>query len=246
MSNRQHKFNENYFEEVNSEEQAYILGLIYSDGCIYKHPTTYALEITQTEQDKDILLKVKNVLESDYPLIESQQKSNNKKTYRFYVYSKKIFDDLVNLGVKPRKSLSLKFPTFLNDSLMPHFIRGYFDGDGCIWNGKRKKIIVKDSTRKEGKRERISHNVKFHFTGNDVFIKELQKFLHNKIGLNMVKLNYAKAKNPNNTTSSNVCSLEYCGRGNVKKMYDFLYTNAKIYGSRKFNKFNEILCANNK
>ena len=130
--------------------------------------------------------------------------------------AKKIFKDLIKLGVTPRKSLTLKFPTFLNEDLMRHFIRGYFDGDGCIWDGKRQKRIVKDKTVKLGYREKTVHNVKFTFTGNDSFISDLQKYLVNKIGINICKLNYSKAKNSNTTTSKNVCTMEYCGRGNIK------------------------------
>ena len=71
------------------------------------------------------------------------------------------------------KSLTLQFPNFISDELMPHFIRGLFDGDGCIWNGKRKKAIIKDKTCKSGKRERIIHNVKFTYTGNVGFVSAL-------------------------------------------------------------------------
>ena len=215
---RKHNINEKFFETINSEAQAYILGFIYSDGCVYKLPTAFALSITQLEQDKDILLNIKKELQSGYPLIEKIVKVNNKKSYTFYAYSKKIFNDLEKLGVTPNKSLTLQFPTFLDESLMPHFIRGLFDGDVCIWNGKRKKMVVKDKTIKEGQRERIVHNVKFTFTGNDRFIAALQEYLCTKIGIKKTKLNYAKAKNPNNTTKQNVCSMEYCGRGNVRKL----------------------------
>ena len=126
---------------------------------------------------------------------------------------------------------------------MRHFIRGYFDGDGCIWDGKRQKRIVKDKTVKLGYREKTVHNVKFTFTGNDSFISDLQKYLVNKIGINICKLNYSKAKNSNTTTSKNVCTMEYCGRGNIKKLYQYMYNDATIYGSRKFNQFNKIICA---
>ena len=61
----------------------------------------------------------------------------------------------------------------------------------------------------------------------------------------MVKLNYSKSKNPNNNTSEHVCTMEYNGRRNIKKLYDYMYKNATIYGERKFKKFNEILCALN-
>lgn len=242
MCKRKHFINENYFETIETEKQAYILGFIYSDGCIEEHPTTSALTICQLEQDVDILYKIKEELQSDYPMFNTVQKINGKIISTFYAYSKKLCEDLVKLGATPRKSLVLKFPFFLNEKLLPHFIRGYFDGDGCIWNGKRKKMIVNDKTLKEGKRERIVHNVKFTFTGNDNFIADLQKILVQKLEFKYTKLNYSKAKE-NNNTSKNVCTMEYSGRGNIKKLYDYMYKDATIYGERKFKKFNEILCA---
>lgn len=240
---KKHFINETYFEKIDTEEKAYILGFIYSDGCIYVHPNTWALTFSQLEHDKDILLRIKKEMKSDYPLLEQKQE-NGKKVIKFYAYSKKIFDDLVKLGVTPRKSLTLKFPkSIMNDNLMRHFIRGYFDGDGCVWNGKRKKMLVKDKTTKTGYRIKVVHNVKFHFTGNSDFISELQKYLVKKIGIRQTKLNFAKAKDTNSKTSANVCSMEYCGRGNIRKLYEYMYKESTIYGSRKFQIFNEILCA---
>ena len=74
-----------------------------------------------------------------------------------------ISKDLENLGMVANKSLILAFPTFISKELMPHFIRGYFDGDGCVWEGKP-KIDSKG---------RYIHNVKFTFTGNFDFINAL-------------------------------------------------------------------------
>jgi hypothetical protein len=81
--------------------------------------------------------------------------------------SREMCKDVEKLGGIKHKSLILEFPSFdiVPEKYMSHFIRGYFDGDGCIWNGKRKKMVVKDSTRKEGYRERIVHNVKFTIAG---------------------------------------------------------------------------------
>ena len=59
----------------------------------------------------------------------------------------------------------------------------------------------------------------------------------------MTKPNYSKANNIENNTSKTICTIEYSGRGNLRKLYDYMYTNATIYGERKFNKFNEIFCA---
>lgn len=116
-----------------------------------------------------------------------------------------LCEDLEKLGGIKNKSLVLNFPTssIVPDYLLNHFIRGYFDGDGCIWNGKRKKMIVKDTSRPEGFRERIVHNVKFTFTGNYEFINALQdKLVELKIVNKKTKLNFSKAKNQNNNTSS--------------------------------------------
>ena len=49
------------------------------------------------------------------------------------------FSDLNKLGVVERKSLILTFPTEqqVPKHLMPHFIRGYFDGDGSVYKQKQ-------------------------------------------------------------------------------------------------------------
>ncbi|MFA5048354.1 MAG: LAGLIDADG family homing endonuclease [Patescibacteria group bacterium] len=39
---------------------------------------------------------------------------------------------LDNFGMVAKKSLILKFPRNLAKEMLPHFIRGYNDGDGCI------------------------------------------------------------------------------------------------------------------
>ena len=240
---RKHTINENYFERIDNEKKAYLLGFIFADGCVQILPTTSALTASQMERDKDILESMKKELLSDYPLLEISVKGTDQKKYNFYAYNRKLCGDLIKLGVCPRKSLILKFPDYLDEELVRHFIRGYFDGDGCIWDGKRKKMLVKDATCKNGHRNRIVHNVKFTFTGVDSFIKVLQEKLINEAGLNKTKLNYSKAKNPNNSTSKNVCSIEYSGRNNIKKIFHYMYDGATIFGKRKFNKFNEILCA---
>ena len=176
-------------------------------------------------------------MECNRPYREIIQKTNGKKKYILSITSNSLASALINLGATPRKSLTLKFPTFTQvpEKLMQHFIRGYFDGDGSVWNGKRKKMIVKD----EGKtRERIVHNVKFNFTGNPDFIDALQDYLIVKLGFRKTKLNFSgKAK------SGTYCTMEYSGRKQMKKLFDFMYEGATIYGSRKYNKFQEIFCA---
>lgn len=58
------------------------------------------------------------------------------KSYRISFRSANCKQDLINKGCVPKKSLILKFPTpqQVPDSLIRHFIRGYFDGDGWFTN----------------------------------------------------------------------------------------------------------------
>lgn len=232
---KKYDFNENYFNKLKTHEQAYILGFIYADG----YNSNSRLELSQKEERIDILEKINRALKSNIPI-----KSYSPGTYRLSFNSIKLCSDLTKLGAVKNKSLTLIFPDFIPDRLMSSFILGYFDGDGYIWNGKRKKMIVKDSSRKEGFRERIVHNVKFTFTGCVSFIDPLQKYLI-KIGIvkRKTKLNYSKAKNPNTPTCDKVCTMEYSGRKQIKNLYEYMYSKAPIWCNEKKLKFEEIFCA---
>lgn len=224
-----HKFNHNYFKFINTEEKAYILGFLYADG----YNSDKQVIIVQLEQDVDILEKINRALNADNQIIRDVQKVNNKIKCRLCYSSVEMCTDLANLGCFRNKSLTCTFPTFLDKSLIRHFIRGYFDGDGCVWVGKRKTMIVKDKTRASGFRERIVQNVKFTITGNVTFINSLQDELVQMLGFRKTKLNFSKANDPNNNTCAQVCTMEYSGRKQMQSFYDYMYEGASIWGNRK-------------
>ena len=134
MGKRIYNFNQNFLSELNSPEKAYFLGLLYSDGCIHKNKDweSYNIMFGQSEINKDIVYKINNLLDSNYPITTTLKGS--KLFYRIDLKSKQMFEDLQRLGVEPNKSLTCTFPD-INEELLPHFIRGLFDGDGCVWNG---------------------------------------------------------------------------------------------------------------
>ena len=53
----------------------------------------------------------------------------------FNINNEKIYDDLIGLGLTPRKSLTLKFPE-IPPIFVRHFIRGCWDGDGSFYYEK--------------------------------------------------------------------------------------------------------------
>ena len=232
---RKYDFNENYFSELKTHEQAYILGFIYADG----YNREDCLELDQLGERIDILQKVNAALGSNNPI-----KNYSPNKYRLNFNSIKLCNDLTKLGAIRNKSLTLTFPTFIQKELMSSFILGYFDGDGCIWNGKRKKMLVKNEKKPGEMRERVVHNVKFTFTGNFAFINSLQDFLIEEgIVSRKTKLNFSRAKAPNTPTCNKVCTMEYSGRGQVRKLYEYMYSDSPIWCDEKKLKFEEIFCA---
>lgn len=236
-----YQMNENYFSEINSHEKAYILGFIYADGSVRCNSEHYTLEINQNGERKDVLEKIIKALDADIPI-----KEYSINTFSIQFHSKRIAQDLVKLGAVSNKSLVLQFPTKeqVPEEFLSSFILGCFDGDGCVWNGKRKKMLVKNEKKPGTMRERIVHNVKFTYTGNVDFVNALQDYLVNLGIVNKkTKLNFSKAKNPNNTTCNKVCTMEYSGRKQMKKLYEYMYSNSPIWCEEKKLKFEKIFCA---
>lgn len=61
---RKYDFNENYFSELKTHEQAYILGFIYADG----YNGLDHLALAQIEERVDILEKINKALDSNCPI----------------------------------------------------------------------------------------------------------------------------------------------------------------------------------
>ena len=241
---RKYNVNNDYFSKIDTPEKSYILGFIYADGCNYisDDKKNCIINFTQLKKSVDILQKINFELNSEYPIREYNQKENNKIICTLNIRSKKMSEDLIKLGVTPKKSLFIKFPNnnIVPEKLVSHFIRGYFDGDGCVWNGKRIKRKIKDITKVDGFRYRIIHNVKFTITGNIDFINMLQDFLVFNLNFKKTKLNFSKSK-----IKKHICTMEYSGRSQMKTFYNYIYKDASIYSKIKKLKFENIFCALN-
>lgn len=137
---RLYSLDETYFENIDSKDKAYFLGFIYADGFITKRSSGQnVLGITLSESEP--LDKFKKYIKTDKPYgIYNKTSSYSDKSieYKLAIISNKIVEDIEKLGVVERKTLILSFPDFLDKELIPHFIRGYFDGDGSIFLTKPK------------------------------------------------------------------------------------------------------------
>lgn len=133
-------FNECAFDSIDTEEKAYWLGFIWADGTISSSPlreeakTQYQFELSLSIKDLEHLQKFADFIEYKQPLFHDEIRC------RLSVYSKHLWQVLNVNGCTPQKSLTLKFPKvelFKDKELIRHFIRGYFDGDGCLtWSNR--------------------------------------------------------------------------------------------------------------
>jgi len=158
--------NEKFFEEW-SFEMAYMLGLIYADGCVNRYNLNVA------SKDKDFLDQIRNLIGSSKPLF----KVKGQNLYFLDICSIKIVEDLTKLGVVPRKSLIIKFPN-IPKTYISHFIRGYFDGDGYI------------SKESKGNSWRVGFT-----TGSNNFIHSLKNKLEELSGVSKQKIYAHKTAN---------------------------------------------------
>lgn len=128
---RKYHINQDYFK-IWSHNMAYILGLWFADGCIYKGKM---FDITLHAKDKYILQKIKEELGYEGNLYDYV----DRQAARINFSCKVIYNDLVALGGQEHKSLSITFP-FVPKEFLPDFIRGYFDGDGSIMRMKNNRL----------------------------------------------------------------------------------------------------------
>lgn len=158
--------NEDFFKKW-SLEMAYVLGFFAADGNMLKNKRgAHFIEFQST--DKEIIEKIRKALRSNLIIGEYQPLGKNwEKRYRLQIGSKRIFNDLLKLGFTPRKSKTLQFPS-VPSKYLAHFIRGYFDGDGCVHLGK---YLRKD-------RNRINWVFSSRFTsGSKCFLQGLWRHL---------------------------------------------------------------------
>lgn len=119
----------NFFASIDSEAKAYYLGLLIADGSVSGKTR---ITITLQEEDKHILESFAKVL-GMAPKEVKYQKPHGKAgpQARLSFCSRSMREDLARYGVVPNKTHKTFLPD-LDTYLMPHLIRGIFDGDGHV------------------------------------------------------------------------------------------------------------------
>lgn len=139
--------NHDYFAAIDSHEKAQILGLIYADGCVYRHKgtDTMVLRFELNAIDEPYLHHIKAALGYEGTV----QNGHGGRTRTLSICSRKLCADLINLGAVERKTFLLRFPTpeQVPDEFMGSFLLGYFEGDGSIYTNVAKRGPGKEYPR---------------------------------------------------------------------------------------------------
>ena len=212
-------FDECYFDNIDSQEKAYILGILWADGCNARSKNSIILQLQ--EKDRELLEAINVLTKNERPLRKQELSKYNPKwqdCYKITWQSKHLSELFESYGMVQKKSLVLEFPRWLTDDLYSHFIRGYFDGDGCISLMK----INKNRSAYVG------------MVGTRMFLDEVAKIIRDQVGINVHIKRDERANDP-------ICNLRCNTREDVLKLLNWLYNDANIYMKRKYDKYQQFL-----
>ena len=216
-SRREYDLNVQYFDKIDTPNKAYILGLLYADGCNSRKKSQ--IDLSLQECDKHILEDICREIETDKPLSflpYHEKNERHKNQYKLSITNKHISDVLETLGVVNAKSLILEFPEWLDQSLYSHFIRGYFDGDGCLYLGGNKT------------------NPEVSIVSTIVFVKKVKDILADVIDVEM-RIKTQKQHKP--VTKVGVIT----GVNKIVAFLNWIYADADLKLNRKYEKYKQFL-----
>lgn len=158
-----------FFENINTETQAYWLGFIMADGNIQLSRQRACLHIGIHRGDIEHLRKFKDAVRASNPIRIKDCDS----TCNIDIYDRNLVESIRSLGIATSKTFCLDWKEITScfaKDLRRHFIRGYFDGDGS-WRGIKQ----------------VSFNIA---CASKNFIYPLQRELVTGVNLNYVKIQH--------------------------------------------------------
>lgn len=106
---------------------------------------------------------------------------------------------------------------------MSHFIRGYFDGDGCL--SLYEQHVKQWTIRKQ----------ELSITGQEQLLQEIKHILTKNAGTTpTISMKFYKK-------SPNTVSLRYGKKADIYSLYNYLYQDATVYLETKYQKFIDFI-----
>lgn len=196
---------------------AYVLGIIYTDGCLVKPIGPVKFRVTIGQKEPELLEKVRALMGSNALIRYRPARGVAGALHTMFIDNLDVYRDLQALGLTENKSLTLSFPK-IPSGLVRHFIRGCWDGDGSVY-------LEGNDTYKP---------CASYVSGSNNFIEQLVRHLV-ELGLPDRTIHKStRSKNPS-------YYFRYSGQP-CAKLYHVLYdgVDESIYLTRKHERFKAI------
>jgi hypothetical protein len=218
-SSKKYTFDENYFEIIDTEEKAYWLGFFYADGCVRVRKESSESKLKLSIKDIDHLEKFKKSINGNNKILFV-----DKKIVSLSLNTRIFTNHLIDKGCTERKTFTINFPNFLNENLIRHFIRGYFDGDGSISTSQRKYkgVII----------ARRSAMLNF-VSGSDEMLLSIAEIISKECK--------TKTRKIYKYNGNNFGYIVWWTLADIKSIYNYFYKDSSIYLERKKIEFEKII-----
>lgn len=214
-------YQKNYFNNIETPNQAYWLGFIYADGYVSqekKKPSTYSVGIEIALKDKKHLQNFNNDISGNLCIATRHRKNNYREKHiegdvcSIRLYCSEMAQDLIRHGCCLNKSLIKNCPAGVPSEYMRDFIRGYFDGNGSISRSLNKKAM------KSYLKTTIA-------SGSKDFIEWLSMYLLNQ----KIENNFYK--------DGKHCFKLQIASKSIEQFLNYIYENSERYLNRKYEKY---------
>lgn len=198
---------EDYFHTIDTPEKAYWLGWLLTDGTVSEDGD---IALTLISSDLHIL----QLFERDLGVVDKVKPFKDSYA-RFMFGSKRMCNDLSQYGVVPNKTSTVSLPS-VSTSLLPHLLRGCFDGDGGLTLSQR-----------NGK-----PTVELSFTKNETFVRAFNEAVTSITGIP-----------PKNITANHsIKRVRWSNIDEVKTILGLFYANSGEHRlARKYEIYQRIL-----
>ncbi|MDY7116604.1 hypothetical protein RAN53_09600 [Halomonas sp. SSL-5] len=200
--------NHGYFDEPMDEERAYWIGFLLADGGVTekKYRQTAAVTVRLAGIDRPHLEKLAAALGSGHKIIDVDG------CVQFSVSSAELVDDLAKFEVVPRKSAQHRFSSRIPDAMLPHYFRGYFDGNGGLSRHARSRWSI-------------------NIAAGEHFLLAFRDWLHQHLGGHPAAIRH----------SGGIHRLAWSGTHRCREILDLMYRDATVYLDRKMEKYRELV-----
>jgi hypothetical protein len=220
---RVYTLNEKYFDNIDDENKAYYLGLLMADG--YNNEKRGAVTLILSKRDLHILKRFNDDISSNKPVAIVNNK-NGTITGRLEFCSRYLSCRLAQIGCMQNKTFKITFPfNYIQEDLYRHFIRGYFDGDGCF-------------SYTEARRNNYFGNSLLPvitIVGTADICESIKKILSQVLDISS---NISRRKKD---STNNIMTLRITGTNQIIKYMEWMYGGSEIYLERKRRKFNSFI-----